>query len=77
MFILNRASHVFHTPYPGDSLEALRLNVGVERGAHMETLAIYFPVVLRDEAVMRVHWGDQMLPVRIKAPFRPELPPDS
>ncbi len=71
-FVLNRAAHVFHTPYPGETSDALRLEVTPERGAHMETLAFYFPVVLRDEAVMRVHWGDTMVPVRIKAPYRPQ-----
>jgi hypothetical protein len=38
----------------------------------METLAFYFPVVLRDEAVMRIHWGEMIVPIRIKAPFRPQ-----
>jgi hypothetical protein len=70
--IFNRAAHVFHQPYPGETSDALRLEVSPERGAHMETLAFYFPVVLRDEAVMRIHWGETMLPVRIKAPFRPQ-----
>ena len=70
--ILNRAAHVFHQPYPGETSDALRLEITPERGAHMETLAFYFPVVLRDEAEMRVHWGELMLPVRIKAPYRPE-----
>lgn len=69
--ILSRAGHVFHTPYPGDSLDALRLDVAIERGAHMETLAIYFPVVLREEAVMRIHWGEIIVPLRITAPYRP------
>lgn len=71
-FILNRAAHVFHIPYPGEATDALRVDVTPERGSHMETLAIYFPVVLRDEAVMRIHWGETMVPVRIKAPYRPE-----
>ena len=71
-FILNRSAHVFHQPYPGDSTDALRLDVTPERGAHMETLAFYFPMVLRDEAVMRVHWGDMIVPVRLKAPYRPQ-----
>jgi hypothetical protein len=71
-FILSRAAHVFHTPYPGDTADALRIDVAPERGAHMETLAVYFPVVLRDEAVMRIHWGDLIVPVRLKAPFRPQ-----
>ena len=71
-FILNRAAHVFHQPYPGDASDYLRLDVTPERGAHMETLAFYFPVVLRDEAVMRIHWGETIVPVRLKAPWRPQ-----
>ena len=71
-FILNRAAHVFHIPYPGEGSDALRVDVMPERGSHMETLAFYFPVVLRDDAVMRIHWGEMMVPVRIKAPYRPE-----
>jgi hypothetical protein len=70
-FILSRAANVFHTPYPGDSLDVMRMDVAPEQGAHMETLAIYFPLVLRDDAVLRIHWGELVLPVRIKAPYRP------
>jgi hypothetical protein len=71
-FILSRAAHVFHQPYPGEASDALRLEVTPERGAHMETMAFYFPVVLRDEATMRIHWGETVIPVRLKAPFRPQ-----
>ena len=70
--ILSRAAPVFHQPYPGQPSDALRVDVATERGSHMETLAVYFPVVLRDEAVMRIHWGDMIVPIRIKAPFRPQ-----
>jgi hypothetical protein len=71
-FILSRAAHVFHQPYPGEASDALRLEITPERGAHMETMAFYFPVVLRDEATMRIHWGETVIPVRLKAPFRPQ-----
>jgi hypothetical protein len=27
--------------------------------------------LLRDDAVMRIHWGEWALPIRIKATFRP------
>jgi len=27
--------------------------------------------VLRDEAVMQLHWGTTAVPIRIKAPFQP------
>jgi hypothetical protein len=37
----------------------------------MESFAIYFPMVLRDEAIMRLHWGTTAVPLRIKAPFVP------
>ncbi|MGH9202278.1 MAG: DUF2911 domain-containing protein, partial [Vicinamibacterales bacterium] len=70
-FILSRAAHVFHTPYPGEAQDALRIDIAPERGAHMETMAVYFPVVLRDDAVLRIHWGETIIPVKIKAPYRP------
>lgn len=65
-FILSKASRVFHSPYPGEQHDALRVPVTPERGAHMEVLAYYFPVVARDSVVIRVHWGETILPVRIR-----------
>lgn len=72
-FILNSRTHIFHLPYPGEGSEVLHVDVVPERGAHMETLAFYFPLVLKDEAVMRFHWGEMIVPLRIKAPYRPEV----
>ncbi|HJQ20023.1 MAG TPA: DUF2911 domain-containing protein [Gemmatimonadaceae bacterium] len=69
--IFSRAAHVFHKPYPGESFEALRVDATPEQLSHVETLTIYFPSVIRDEAVMRIHWGTTALPIRIKAPFAP------
>jgi hypothetical protein len=69
--ILSRAARAFHRPYPGSKLDALRIDVKSEQTSHMESLAIYFPMVLRDEAVMRLHWGTTAVPIRIKAPSRP------
>jgi DUF2911 family protein len=71
-FILSRAVHVFHKPYPGSAEDALRVDVTPERGTHVETLAIYFPVVLRDHATMWIHWGETVVPIRLVAPYRPE-----
>lgn len=42
-----------------------------EQVSHIESFAIYFPTVLRDEAVLRLHWGTTAVPLRVKAPFRP------
>ena len=70
--IFSRAAHAFHKPYPGEADDVLRVDVTPEAVSHMETLAIEFPVVLRDDAVMRIHWGTVAVPVRIKASYRPE-----
>src|SRR5437870_5470500 len=42
-FILSRAAHVFHKPYPGASHDFLRVDVVPDSLSHMESLAIYFP----------------------------------
>lgn len=70
-FILSRAVDILHTPYPGEAMDVLRFDIAAERGAHMETLAYYFPVVLRDDAVLRIHWGETFVAIHIKAPYRP------
>lgn len=70
--IFHRKAHAFHRPYPGSDDEALRVQVTPDSASHMETMAIYFPLVLRDDAIMRIHWGTTALPLRIKAPYRPE-----
>lgn len=69
--IFSRAARVFHKPYPGTSFEVLRVDVTPVEASHMESLAIYFPRVLRDSAEMRLHWGTTAVPLRIKAPFSP------
>jgi hypothetical protein len=70
--IFSRAAHTFHKPYPGPAEDVLRVDVGIEAASQMETLAIEFPLVLRDDAIMRVHWGTVGVPIKIKAPYRPE-----
>lgn len=69
--IVSRAAHVFHTPYPGEASDVMRFEVDAVQGAHMESLAYYFPAVLRDEATLRLHWGEVMVPLRLRAPYRP------
>jgi hypothetical protein len=69
--IFSRAARVFHLPYPGEATDVLRIDVTPEQVSHMESFAIYFPMVLRDDAVLRLHWGTTALPLRIKAPFKP------
>jgi hypothetical protein len=69
--ILNSQSHVFHAPYPGPDSDVLRVDIPAERGAHMETMAFYFPVVGRDSVVLRFHWGETILPIRIRVSREP------
>ena len=72
--IVSRAAHTFHKPYPGAHSDVLRFDVTTEQASPMESLAFYFPVVLKDEATLRMHWGTTVVPIRIKAPFRPPSP---
>ncbi len=69
--ILNRKSRAFHKPYPGEQHDALRVDVMPAQASHIESLAFYFPMVLRDEAVLHIHWGTTAVPIRMKAPYRP------
>ena len=64
--IFSRALNVWHTPYPGESSDVLRVTVPSEQGAHMEVLAYYFPAVTPDSAQLRLHWGTTIVPVWIR-----------
>jgi hypothetical protein len=68
--IFSRAAHVFHRPYPGVRFDVLRVDVKPKEVSHVESFAIYFPSVIRDEAVMQLHWGTTAVPIHIKAPFK-------
>jgi hypothetical protein len=70
--IFSKAAHAFHKPYPGAQFEALALDVTPETTSHMESFAIYFPAVLRDDATLRLHWGTTSVSLRVKAPFKPD-----
>ena len=64
--IFSTAVHIFHTPYPGPGQDALRFTVTPAVGEYMEVLAFYFPVVAPDSAVLRMHWGTTVIPLRIR-----------
>jgi hypothetical protein len=63
--VVSSASRVFHSPYPGQQHDVLRVDIQPEKSSHMEVLAFYFPIVARDSVVLRFHWGETVLPVRI------------
>ncbi|HXO84630.1 MAG TPA: DUF2911 domain-containing protein [Gemmatimonadales bacterium] len=64
--IFNRGTGVWHTSYPGDSLDALKVEIKPESGAHMESLAYYFPMVDADSTLLRLHWGTVIIPMMIR-----------
>jgi hypothetical protein len=66
--IFSKAANVYHTPYPGEDQDQLRVDVRPEPGAHMETLLFYFPIVEGKDAVLRLHWGEVMVPLSIRVP---------
>ena len=66
--ILSKAGEVYHTDYPGEAQDAMRLDVQPEKGPHMEVLTFYFPVVEGKDAVLRLHWGDVIVPLSIRVP---------
>jgi uncharacterized Zn-binding protein involved in type VI secretion len=65
--IFNRAQPVFHTRYPADK-DVLRVQATPREGAHMETLAFYFPVVDGNRAELVLHWGTVVVPLAIEVP---------
>jgi hypothetical protein len=65
-FIFSKNADAFHTSYPGEALDALRVDLTPETGAHMESMAFYFPAVDGKDATLRLHWGTVVVPMSIK-----------
>ncbi len=64
--IFNRGVGGWHTNYPGESQDALRVTVSADTASYMETLTYYFPLVDADSAVLRLQWGTVAVPLKIK-----------
>lgn len=71
--IFNREDDVHHLRYAGEEADQLRVGVEPRPAFHMETLAIYFPVVAAAGATLRIHWGSTALDVgvSIRGPATP------
>jgi hypothetical protein len=65
--VFSKAQPVFHLSLPKSSDEVLRVKAVSHSAEHMETLGFYFPMVDADSAVLNMHWGKTVVPVRIKA----------
>jgi len=66
--IFSKAADVYHTAYPGETQDAMRLDLQPEAGPHMEVLTFYFPTVEGKDGVLRLHWGEVMVPLSIRVP---------
>lgn len=66
--IFSRAAEVYHTPYPGEDDDALRMEVTPQRGPYMEALSFYFPLVDGKNTTLRFHWGDTIVPLDVQVP---------
>jgi hypothetical protein len=64
--IFSSAVPVFHLRYR-EASDVLRVNITPKSGDHMETLGFYFPMVDADSAVLVLHWGKTVVPMRIRA----------
>ena len=67
VMIFNRTATAWHTRYPAGQ-DALRVDVAPRAGAHMETMAFYFPVVDGRKAELVFHWGTVVVPLAIDVP---------
>ena len=70
--MLSRQHRAFHTQAPADSSAQARFAVQPATGAHMETLAWYFPVIAPQAATLRLHWGTTVIALHVAVqPTRP------
>ena len=64
--VFSSAVPVFHLRYR-EASDVLRVKVAPKTGDHMETLGFYFPMVDGDSAVLALHWGKTVIPLKIRA----------
>jgi hypothetical protein len=57
---------IFHLRYRQNE-DVLRLRIAPRAGEHMETLGFYFPMVDADSAVLNLHWGKTVVPMKIRS----------
>jgi hypothetical protein len=63
----NRVHPAFHLKYPAGE-DVLRVEAVPREGAHMETLAFYFPVADDRRGELVLHWGRVVVPLRLDVP---------
>ena len=71
-FIVSQSANVSHLDYAGPGKDALRVDIASETQSHMESMTWHFPLVLRDDGILRFQWGTTSVSIKVKAPYRPE-----
>jgi hypothetical protein len=66
--IFSAAADVYHTPYPGEDQDVLRLDVSPVPVSHTEALTFSFPTVEGKDAELLMHWGGTGVPLAIRVP---------
>ena len=64
--VFSRVASAFHLSYP-EGRDALRVRAVPQRGEHVETLQLAFPLVDADSAVLQLRWGTTVVPLTIRA----------
>jgi len=63
--VFNKRSAAWHTRYPGQENDQLRLHIMPIQGSAMESLLWYFPVVDGADATLYVHWATTIVPLHL------------
>ena len=66
--IFNKKADAYHTEYPGQAQDALRLQVAPRKVPHVETLTFSFPTVEGKDAILEFAWGELAIPLSIRVP---------
>jgi hypothetical protein len=66
--IFSRAGDVYHTPYPGEAQDVLRLEVVPETSSYTEVMTFDFPFVEGKETALQFRWGTTRLSMTIAVP---------
>ncbi len=57
---------VFHLRYRQNE-DVLRVRIAPRAGEHMESLGFYLPMVDADSAMLNLHWGKTVVPMKIRS----------
>lgn len=64
--VFNRQAVAFHLRYPAGQ-DALRVTATPTKGSFVETLQWDFPMVDADSAVLALHWGTTVVPIKLRS----------